>query len=225
MVYLRTAVVIGSTGLTGHVLVEKLALNNTWTQVLAITRKPVVWKNPKIRNISFDFQAWSNLELQVRSFAGTGGTDFFCTLGTTIKLAGSQQEFRKIDLEAVVHFAQIAKSCAASSFVVVSSLGADENSNSFYLRTKGEMEKQVSHLKIDSVFLVRPSLLLGDRSQFRLAERLAMLAAPLFSLFLFGKLKKYQPVKVESVALVMINLALKKDLASAAHFQIEVIKK
>lgn len=222
---MRTAVVIGSTGLTGQALTEKLAINNNWSQVLAVARKSTAWKNPKIRNIDFNFQDWSNLELQIRSFAGTGGIDFFCALGTTIRAAGSQENFRKIDLEAVVHFARLAKSCSASSLTIVSALGANKNSSSFYLRTKGEMEAVVTDLKINSVYFLRPSLLLGDRHQFRLGERLAMLVSPLLGAFLIGPLKKYKPVKADLVAFVMMQLALKKDLALVGPSQIQIIKK
>ena len=222
---MRTAVVIGSTGLTGQVLVEKLALNNSWSQILAVTRRSVTWTNPKIRNISFDFTAWPNLELQIKSYAGTTGIDFFCALGTTIKAAGSKKAFKKIDLEAVIRFAQIAKSCGAGTLIIMSSVGADEMSKSFYLKTKGEMEKQVGLIGLNSVFILRPSLLLGDRHQFRLGERLAMLFAPVICCLAIGSLKKYRPVSIATVASTMISLALKKELPDKANSGIEIIQK
>lgn len=207
---MKTAVVIGSTGLIGEILVQKLALERNWSQILAISRKPTVWANPKIRTLTFDFKNWESLDLQIKSFAGIHGLDFFCCLGTTIAVAGSEYEFKKIDHDAVVEFAKVASRCSAENLIIVSALGADPTSSVFYNRTKGEMERDVENVGLKSVFFLRPSLLLGDRKQFRLFERLAILLAPIYSLLLTGPLKKYRPVKAKSVASAMMNLAAKK---------------
>ncbi len=212
---MRTAVVIGSTGLIGEELVKKLASQGSWGSVLAVTRKSKTWSHPKIRNLVFDFSNWGDLELQVKSFAGNSNLDFFCCLGTTLKAAGSEASFRKIDLEAVVLFAAMAHICRAEQLFVVSSLGANLNSKLFYNRIKGEMEKAVALRYFGKIYFVRPSLLLGDRSEFRLAERLAMMLAPLYSIVLFGALEKFKPIRSVDVANAMILVSSKNKKASS----------
>jgi uncharacterized protein YbjT (DUF2867 family) len=181
-----------------------------------------VFKNPRVRFISFDFKNWSELEFQVRSFIGTSTPSFFCCLGTTIRQAGSEENFRLVDYTYVVEFARLARHCRAEQLLVVSALGADKNSDVFYNRTKGEMEASVEQefLRDDAepataksperLHFLRPSLLLGDRKDFRFTERLAILAAPVYSPLLIGGLKKYRPIPAERVAHMMVLIAIKK---------------
>lgn len=207
--------VIGSTGLIGTHLIQKLAHEGGFGQIIAICRGANMagklgLNNPKVRVLSFDFVNWENLELQVSSFAGGSGISFFCCLGSTIKQAGSEEAFRKVDLDYVVAFAKLAHHCRAEQLLVVSALGADEKSDVFYNRTKGEMEKAVQNEFDGSLYFFRPSLLLGDRKDFRFAERLAILAAPIYIPLLLGPLKKYLPVPAEQVAKKMSLVATKK---------------
>lgn len=209
---MRTAVVIGATGLIGEDLVERLARQGTWSQVLAVCRKPKTWANPKARTLEFDFNNWATLELQITSFAGNSSLDFFCCLGTTMKVAGSEEAFRKVDLEAVASFAVLAQRCRGEQLLVVSALGADPESDVFYNRTKGEMEQAVLKRFPGELHIFRPSLLLGDRKEFRLFERLAILFAPIYSMFLIGPLAKYEPIDARRVSKVMtiVGARLKK---------------
>ena len=208
---MKTAVVIGSTGLIGSILVQKLAQDGSWSQVLAICRKQTVWQNPKIRTLLFDFTHWDSFDVQIKSFAGMNTSiDFFCALGTTLAAAGSEEAFKKIDLEATIQFVKMAKRCKAERVIVVSALGANQNSSQFYLKTKGEMEQVSLSLHRTGIYFLRPSLLLGDRTTFRFFERLAIIAFPLYSFFLVGPLKKYRPVSATAVAKVMVDIAAKK---------------
>lgn len=204
---MRTAVVIGSTGLIGEELVERLARQGTWSQVLAISRKSRTWANPKIRTLVFDFINWASIELQVTAFAGNSPVDCFCCLGTTMNAAGSKKIFKKIDLEAVASFAVLAQRCRAEQLLVVSALGADPESDVFYNRIKGEAEQAVLKRFPGELHFLRPSLLLGDRKEFRLFERLAMMFSPIFSPLLLGSLAKYKPIPSKLVAGVMVLIA------------------
>jgi uncharacterized protein YbjT (DUF2867 family) len=212
---MKTAVVIGATGLVGTELIQKLALEGSHGQIIAICRdaasknKPS-FNNPKVRILNFDFKNWTDLELQVRSFLGTSTANFFCCLGTTLSKAGSEEDFKKVDCDYVVHFAKLAHSCRAEQLLVVSALGADKNSYVFYNRTKGEMEEFVKNEFNGKLYFFRPSLLLGDRSDFRFGERVAILLAPLYSPLFVGSLKKYQPVPASIVAQKMVLVAAKK---------------
>ena len=204
---MRTAVVIGSSGLIGQQLVEKLAQEGSWSSVLAITRKNSIWNSPKIRNLRFDFINWADLEMQIQAFGGGRGIDFFCCLGTTIKQAKSEAAFKKIDLEAVVLFSKLASRCRAEQLIVVSAMAADANSSVFYNRVKGEMEQAVPKEFSGKIHFMRPSLLLGDRKEFRFAERVAILLAPIYASLIPVK---YKPILASCVAKAMVALATKK---------------
>jgi uncharacterized protein YbjT (DUF2867 family) len=212
---MKTAVVIGSTGLVGSELIKKLAQEGSHSQIIAICRESASknkpnFNNPKVRVLNFDFKNWTHLELQVSSFLGTSSANFFCCLGTTIGKAGSEENFKKVDFEYVVNFAKLAKTCRAEQLLVVSALGADKSSSVFYNRTKGEMEEAVKNEFSAKLYFFRPSLLLGDRNDFRFGERVAILLAPLYSPLLLGSLKKYQPVPAAKVARKMVLVAAKK---------------
>ena len=211
---MKTAVIIGSTGLIGSLLIKKLVQEGSFTQIIAIVRrKPTdeaVFDNPRVRVLTFDFKNWGDLEMQVSSFSGTSSSNFFCCLGTTISQAGSESAFKTVDFEHVVNFARLAKSCRAQQLLVVSALGASKNSNVFYNRTKGEMEEAVEKVFAGKLHFLRPSLLLGDRADFRFGERLAILLEPVYSPLLIGSLKKYRPVKASRVAEVMVLLSTGK---------------
>lgn len=215
---MKTAVVIGSTGLIGSLLLEKLAQEGSYGQILAVVRKAPAAdsavKSGRIRTLIFDFNDWHNLELQVRSFGGTSSVHFFCCLGTTISAAGSQEAFHKVDFEYVVNFARMARACKAEKLLVVSSMGADARSNVFYNRVKGEMEARVTQEFTGQLHFLRPSLLVGDRQQFRFGERVAILLAPLYTPLLVGSMKKYRPVAAAKVADTMVAVATNKNRAS-----------
>lgn len=208
----KTAVVIGSTGLIGSSLIEQLVHERGFKQILAISRRvenPNAWGS-RVRFLSFDFTNWQDLELQLSSFIGGTSAIFFCCLGTTIGKAGSEEAFRVVDYEAVSRFSVLAQSCKAESLLVVSSLGADKNSETFYLKTKGEMEETVRSNFNGLVYFFRPSLLLGNRNEFRFGERMAIIASPFYSWLLIGPLSKYRPIEANKVAKVMIQIALHK---------------
>ncbi|MBY0553196.1 oxidoreductase [bacterium] len=226
---MKTAVVIGSTGLIGTHLIQKLVSEGSFGQILALCRPSKgtsahVFNNPKVRVLSFNFIDWDSLELQISSFAGTSPISFFCCLGTTISQAGSEENFRKVDFEYVVRFAKLAHYCKAEQLLIVSALGADKNSSVFYNRTKGEMESAVQNEFDSKIYFFRPSLLLGDRKDFRFGERLAILAAPIYTPLLVGPLKKYQPVKAKNVAQKMVLVAAKKIEAPLFIENEEILK-
>lgn len=207
---MKTAVVIGATGLVGKYVSIGLAERSEYAQVLTIVRRQAVWTNTKIKNIHFDFLNWEQLSMQIKNFSSGSEIDFFCCLGTTIKIAGSEENFKKIDHDYVVEFARLAKKMNMNKLVVVSSLGADKNSNIFYNKTKGEMESEVVSICASRAVIVRPSLLLGLRDEFRLAEKLFSIAAPAFTFLLIGPLKKFTPIAAKQVAKAMIQIAQNK---------------
>ncbi|HSO78416.1 MAG TPA: SDR family oxidoreductase, partial [Bacteroidales bacterium] len=134
--------------------------------------------------------------------------DIFCCLGTTIKKAGSQEAFRKVDLEAPAKIASIAAENEVKQFIVISSIGADPGSRNFYLRTKGQMEQTVQKEHFQAVAILRPSMITGKRKEFRMAEETGkMIFRPLEKLLL-GRLRKYRSIKAKTIARAMVNIAL-----------------
>ncbi|GAB4137979.1 MAG: oxidoreductase [Bacteroidia bacterium] len=194
----KTAIVFGATGLIGGFLVRRLAEDHRYAEIKVFTRKPLEWKHHKVDEIITDFKNLDGLRQQVK------GDEVFCCLGTTINTAGSQAAFRKVDYELVRWVAAAAAENKIQSFLVVSSIGANANSSNFYLRTKGEMEKAVQAFGFSKCVIVRPSILLGPRKEFRLGESVGKFFAQLFS---FLTPAKYKGIQAEQVAHAMIVLA------------------
>ncbi|WP_028695498.1 oxidoreductase [Pseudomonas cremoricolorata] len=186
----------GATGLTGEHLLDRLLSEPTITRVLAPTRKPLA-EHPHLENPVGEVSA---LLAQL-----DGPIDIaFCCLGSTIKQAGSESAFRAVDLDLVVAFAQRARALGARHLLVISAIGADPGSSVFYNRIKGEMEQALQQQDWPQLTIVRPSLLLGERAQPRLAERLA---APL-SRLIPGK---YKGIEALALARALWRLALEEE--------------
>jgi uncharacterized protein YbjT (DUF2867 family) len=139
-------------------------------------------------------------------------------MGTTIKVAGSQDAFMKVDYTYVLNFAQLAKRNGIDKFIVVSSLGADKNSANFYLKVKGDVENDLTRLKFKNLIIVRPSMLLGDRKEFRLGELIGKKIMKGLAFLFVGKLKKYKAIEASTVAKAMLMLS-KNELSDVAIFE------
>jgi len=193
--------VAGATGLVGGFLVKALLEAPDYSRVYTLTRRLFGKDHPKLANRVVIFERMAD------QLKGLVAQDAFCCIGTTIKDAGSQEAFRAADVDAVLLFARAARAAQATRFVVVSSVGANSKSNKFYLRTKGEMEEAVSDLGFASVDILQPSLLLGPRQTFRLAETAGQILAPLVNPLLTGSREAYRAVPAETVAKAMVGAA------------------
>ncbi|WP_339719398.1 NAD(P)H-binding protein [uncultured Paraglaciecola sp.] len=203
---LKTALVLGATGLVGKTLVEQLCLDPRYQTITCLLRKPLskdffTAEATKVQPIVVDFE-------HLQDYQGYFGCDhIFVCLGTTIKKAGNKSAFRKVDFEYVHIAAQLSRGQRAGSFVWISSVGANAKSTNFYLRVKGELENAILGMSgLDNAAAVRPSLLLGEREEMRRAEKLASILSPLLAPLLFGNLRKYKPVHAIDVAAQMIRL-------------------
>jgi uncharacterized protein YbjT (DUF2867 family) len=155
------AVVAGATGLTGKALIEELLKDPRVTRVVALVRaRHGLPSHPKLQEASFE--------------EGATGDVYFCCIGTTIRKAGSRGAFRRSDFDAVMAFAKLCETRGGRSFVLVSAMGANPRAFTFYSRVKGEAEEAVASLRIPRVIIARPSLLIGERSEKRPAERAAI---------------------------------------------------
>lgn len=196
------AVLFGSTGLIGTNILRLLNSSNEFTSITSFVRKRSDIVPSKVKEIVTDFQ---NIEEYKDEFA----CDVcFISIGTTIKQAGSQEKFKEVDYTFVFNIARLCKIMDVKSVLVVSSLGADPNSTVFYSRVKGEMERDVSKLELNSLYFFRPSLLLGDRKDFRIGEKVGEVVSGVFSFVFVGGLKKYKPISAEIVAKAMLKMSL-----------------
>lgn len=197
----RTAVVAGATGLVGSHVLQLLIADPAWTRVVTLGRRATPVQDSKLEQRIVNLGALDAIaDLPLPH-------DIFCCLGTTIRQAGSQDAFRKVDYDYVVSLARAGVRLGAKQFLLVSAIGADPESRVFYSRVKGEAEAAVRQLPYRSIQIFRPSLLLGDRAEFRLGERIAALLTPLLNPLLISRLRRYRPIAASAVAAAMVRVA------------------
>lgn len=207
----RTAVLAGATGLVGGALLRQLFAHRDYRAVTVLGRRPPEQKAGKLKFIATDFSNLDTLSAELEA------DDVFCCLGTTLRQAGSQAAFERVDYHMVVDLARAARKAGVKKFLVVSAVGTSLRSPAFYPRTKARMEQAVSEAGFETVHILRPSLLLGARRESRPAEKLFQILAPLYSPFLLGPLRKYRPVHAEAVAAALLALAVCKDHGVHIH--------
>lgn len=197
------ALVAGGTGLVGRRLVGLLLASGCFDRVHSLGRRPLGIDDPALVEHTVDFDDLSAAGLAVGDVSAA-----FCTLGTTIRSAGSKAAFRRVDHDFVLKLARFALDRGAGSFLTVSSLGADPASGNFYLRVKGETERNLADLGFRRLVILRPSLLTGDREEFRAGERASQVLLGLVSPLLLGPLGRIRPISDEEVARAMLRLAI-----------------
>lgn len=187
---MKTALIAGSTGLIGKKLLQ-IALDDPYYDVVkAISRKPLDIQHPKLRNIVADLNTLTQHHNELKA------DDVFCCLGTTIKQAGSQEAFRKVDFEYPLALAKMTSNQGAKQFLIITALGSDAKSSIFYNRVKGEVEKAIEGIGFQSYHIFRPSLLLGDRTEKRAGEGAAMAVYKALGFLIPMKYKAIDSVKV-----------------------------
>jgi uncharacterized protein YbjT (DUF2867 family) len=197
---LSTALLAGATGLVGSHVLRNLLADPHWGRVVTVGRRATPVRHVKLEQRIVDLG-------MLETLGDLRADDVFCCVGTTIKQAGSQDAFRRVDHDYVVALAGAGLRAGATQFLLVSAIGADPASRVFYSRVKGETEAAVRRLSYRGVQIFRPSLLLGERAEFRAGERIATLLAPIASLALVGPLRRYRPIQADTVARAMGQIA------------------
>lgn len=196
----KVAMIAGSSGLTGGFLLKMLLEAPEYREVIAYVRKPTRIQHPKLREVVMD---WEKLDAPVPA------DDVFCCLGTTIKKAGSQEAFRRVDYEYPLHLAELQLEGGSQQFLLVSALGADASSSIFYSRVKGELEDALKKLGYKSLHIFQPSFIAGPRKEKRVGERIGLAIFSFISPLFIGPLKKYAPIPAEHIARAMYRSAQK----------------
>lgn len=214
----KTALILGATGLVGGELLALLLKDDFYSHVKAVVRKKPELENPKLEWILADFDAISHLSDKIEA------DHVFCCLGTTMKKAGSKEAFYKVDFHYPLEFAKLSQSKGATQFSLVSAMGANIKSRIFYNRVKGEIEVAASSVAFNGINIFRPSLILGNRKEKRLGEKIAVMLSGIISPLMIGPLKKYKPIQAADIALGMLKIA-KQDLNGFYIFESDQINK
>ena len=196
---MKSAIVIGATGLVGKNLTRQLLKNLRYEQVTVFARHTMDIAHPNLKEeiVNFDFiDDWKN---RIR------GDELYSALGTTIKKAGSKEAQYKIDYTYQYQVAKAASENGVKNYFLISSTGANYKSKNFYLRIKGELENKILDLPFKKIRIFQPSILLGQRNEKRIAEKLGIAAAKVFTVLPF--LKKYKPIEAKTLAQAIINSA------------------
>lgn len=199
----RRALLAGATGLVGKHCLEQLLQTERYERVHVLVRRTVGMNHEKLEEHRVNFDALDDVNVG-------SVDDVYITLGTTIKAAGSQDAFYKVDHDYVVATAKLGKRAGATRIALVSSIGAGGAAGNFYLRVKTETERDVKALGYECVEILRPGLLVGDRQEKRLGEKFGIAAMKVISGAMVGPLRQYRPIQAADVAGAMIKL-LEKD--------------
>jgi uncharacterized protein YbjT (DUF2867 family) len=194
----RTALLVGATGLVGGHCLDRLLAEPRYAEVTVLARRAPDRTHDKLQVRVVDFDS-----LGERSVPAVD--DVYSCLGTTIRAAGSRRAFRRVDHGYPVTVAGLARSRGARRLALVSSIGAHPGSRSFYLRTKGETDRDIATIGYECVEIFRPSLLLGERAESRPGEAAAAVLGRIASRLLTGRLRDYRPVEASVLAAAMVE--------------------
>ena len=197
----KTALLVGATGLVGGFVLEQLLEDAYYDSVVVLSRKSLQLQHTKLKEVLVNFDQLENYTNDIKADV------VFCCLGTTIKAAGSQEAFKKVDYEYPLRVAEIAKQNGASAFLIVTALGAAKSSIIFYNRVKGEVEEAIGNLHFDAFHILQPSLIIGERKESRTGEGIAQTLSPIYDTLMFGPLTKYKSIKAEQIAKAMIHFS------------------
>ena len=199
----NVAVIIGATGAVGRKILGEVLEKDFYKKVYVLGRSSItrLEDNEKLEKIVVDFENL-NFETDILNNA-----DVFASLGTTIKIAKTKENQRKIDLDYTINFAKICEG-EIRSFNVVSAIGANSRSKSFYTSLKGELEERLQEMNLGILRIYRPSLLISKRVDTRVMEGFFIKLSPMLKFILHGKFKKYSPIEVELLGKEMVRFAI-----------------
>ena len=199
----KTAVIIGAIGAVGKEILKEILADNFYNKVYILGRESIgkLGDEERLTKIIVDFE---NLNFDTSILEDA---DIFASLGTTIKIAGSKENQRKIDVDYTVNFSKLCEG-KVRSFNVVSAIGANSKSKNFYNSLKGELEDKLKIMNLGVLRIFQPSLLISKRSDNRFLEELFMKVSPILQLVLKGKAKKYSPIEVSVLGREIVRFAI-----------------
>lgn len=205
--------VAGSSGLVGSYLVENLS--KLYPKVISISRREIKFSKNNIYNIIVDFDNLENENILKEI------DHLYIALGTTRKKAGSAKKFEKVDYHYCLNLAKIASDYGVKRISIVSSVGSNSNSNLLYPRTKGKLEEELAKLSFDHISIMKPGIILGNRKESRIGEKIAKYIFYFISPLLFGSLVKYKSIHANYISKAMIY---QMSIGKNGFFQFEFEK-
>ena len=198
----NTAVIIGATGAVGKEILKEILDGDFYERIYVLGRNSILRlsEDGRLTKIVIDFE---NMRFDTSIL---DDVDVFAALGTTIKIAGSKENQRKIDVDYTVNFAKLCEG-KVRSFNVVSAIGANSKSKNFYNSLKGELEDKLKEMNLGTLRIFQPSLLISKREDKRFLEEIFMKVAPIFQFVLKGKTKKYSPIEASLLGKVIVRFA------------------
>ncbi|WP_409273290.1 NAD(P)H-binding protein [Neobacillus sp. SCS-31] len=217
----KSALIAGATGLVGNELLQLLINNQNYEKIYALVRRPLEVKHPNLVEVICNFERLEEVEQYFTV------DDVFCTLGTTIKKAKTKEAMYRIDVEYPIAMAELAKQKGATHFLIVSSFNADKNSRFWYPKIKGELEEKLKKIPYEAMSIFQPSLLLGDRDEFRFFEKIAIGVVRGLSSIFGSQLRSRMGIDAKTVAAAMFLVAQKetKGIRTYSVGEMENIKK
>ena len=197
----KTAIILGATGLTGTILLQKLIEDDRYDSIKLFSRSKMEGLPKKVTQFIGDLLKLEQFKADFRA------DEVFCCIGTTAKKTPNKVLYKQIDYGIPLTAAKLSKENNINTFLVISAMGSNKESSVFYNRTKGEMEYDVLQQNIKNTVVLRPSLIGGERNERRILEKIGLFVFKIIQPLFIGKLKKYSIINAESIAQTMINLA------------------
>jgi len=211
---MKKAIVYGASGLVGSYILKNLLDNDNYEQIIIVSRKDLHIRHPKLKTLISDFQSLINHVKDIDA------DEIYIALGTTQQKTPDKKDYYQIDHDYPVLAAKLAKENDAKSVFLVSSVGANINSSLFYIKTKGETERDIIDLNFDHTHIFRPSMILGDRKENRPLEKVFKTIWKLINPLLMGRLSKYKGLDAKYIAKAMMNSADQlNDKVKILHWQ------
>lgn len=204
---MKTALIVGASGVVGRELIKLLSEDERYAHIIVWARRPLSFSHPKLTTQIIDFEKLSQQKLSKVD-------EVFCALGTTFKKAGTKENFLRVDVQYPTEIAKLAKAAGVARFILISALGANLHAKIFYSRAKGTVEQNLRNLHFPSLHIVRPSLIIGQRNDFRLGEKLF---EHLFHCLPKHWLQSYRPMTGKEIAQIMIEQTQSSQLGEMVY--------
>ncbi len=203
---MKKALVLGASGFVGRYLTDLLLAAPDYEKVTIVVRRDIGLEHPKLKTLIAGFESLPQIKEAIEA------DEIFITLGTTTKKTPDRKAYYQVDHDYPVLATRIAKERGARSVFLLTAVGADAGSGTFYLRTKGETERDVIAVGMDHTHIFHPSMILGERTEFRLLEKIFLKIWPLADTLLkLSGLSKFRGIHGKDIAKAMVNAASQKQ--------------